>query len=435
MPKKSPLSPFSIDTPTAVFYIILQMAHSNENGLSEAERRERYRELRRELRTQKYALKAEKLKQRNERLALRGSRKAPYSAERLLENLKDRYYRLTNSVRVHGFVFLVGSALLFGLNIFTSPGVLWSFYPIAGWAIGMGAHLQALLNRRRDVQQLSKAQEAPEETVKTLRRYQKSVGAWNQHRTSYLLTNAYLLGINLWSMIYGGYFFLWALIPAGAWAIGLGCHWMANIGKRKRLADKLADEGFPVAGLRGGRIGARSRAYSDATLYGKAQAIRDELLAKYRDNDKLQAHWSDVEPLLNTLTEQIGELEKKRAEFDALMKTFSVADLEDELDKVKRKEQVATDDYLKQEYRRSITQYESHLKAASGLAHHRELLDLRLTSAFHLVKQLEIDTVRLLSVDSFAEPSSLGALRAKTEETQLFLEDFKKGMSELEGEI
>ncbi|MBN2351640.1 MAG: 2TM domain-containing protein [Spirochaetales bacterium] len=412
------------------------MAHLNDDGLSEADRRERYRELRRELRNQKLELKTEQLRMRNEKRALRVNRKAPFSAERLLESLKNRFFRLSTSVRVHGFVFLSTFALLFAINLF-APGLFvpWSVMVAMSWGIGMGAHLQALLNRRRDVKQLSKAQDAPDEAARNLRRYQKSVGAWNQHRTAFLLTNALVWFINIWSMLLGPYSVPWAAFLTGAWGIGLGCHWMGHIGRRRMLADKLASDGFPVADLRGGRIGAPARAYSDATLFGKAQGIRDELLAKYRENDKLQAHWSDVEPLLNTLTEQIGELEKKRTEFDALMKTFSVADLEDELEKVRRKEQVTTDDFLKQEYRRSITQYESHLKAASGLAHHRELLDLRLSSAFHLVKQLEIDTVRLLSVDSFAEPSSLAALRAKTEETQLFLEDFKKGMNELEGEF
>jgi hypothetical protein len=412
------------------------MAYTENEGESGANQRERYRELRRELRGQKYALKAERLQLRNEKRALKAVKKAPFSAERLLENLKNRYFRLTNSVRVHGFVFLSTFALMFAINIF-APGLFvpWSVMAALGWGIGMGAHLQALRNRSREVKQLSKAQEAPDDTARTLRRYQKSAGAWNQHLTAFLITNALVWFINVWSMLLGPYSVPWALFVTGSWGIGLGCHWMANIGRRKMLADKLAADGFPVAGLRGGRIGAPARAYAGTTLYGKAQAVRDELLAKYRDNDKLQAHWSDVEPLLNTLTEQIGELEKKRSEFDALMKSFSVDDLENELEEVRRKERVTTDEYLKQEYRRSIVQYENHLKAASGLAHHRELLDLRLTSAFHLVKQLEIDTVRLLSVDSYAEPSSLAALRAKTEETQLFLEDFKKGMSELERDI
>jgi hypothetical protein len=379
----------------------------------------------------KHELKRRRRDERSRRQQERAAVKQKNPVERIYENLKTRYYAQVNSIRVHGFVFLATAALLIGLNIFTSPMHPWAFYPIAGWAIGLGAHFQALLNRRREVKQLSQAQSIPEEAVTTLRRYQKSVGAWNQHLMSFLMTNGFLWGINLITSTA----FLWAGIVTGAWGIGLGCHWMANVARRKMLADKLASEGLPLKRLRGGRIGGPPRVYSGASQYGKAQAIRDDLLAKYRTNDRLSEHWSDVEPLLNTLTEQIGELEKKRAEFDALMKTLSIDGLENDLEEVRRKEQLTADSLLKTEYQRSIVQYESHLKAAAGLAHHRELLDLRLNSAFHLVKQLEIDTVRLLSVDSFAEPSSFAALRAKTEETQLFLEDFKKGLAELEQEM
>jgi hypothetical protein len=349
---------------------------------------------------------------------------------RVLDSLKRRLQTQLSAIRIHGFLFLAASALFVLLNIMSGTWFPWAFFPIAGWAIGLGGHLQALLNRRREVSQWSQVPDLQEETGRVLRQYQRSVGAWNQHRTAFLLVNGYLWGINLITSTA----FLWAAIVTGAWGIGLGCHWMANTARRKFLKNKLKEMGLDTMKNEGIRLPGRGET-ADGTLAAKARAITENLTRQYRENDRLRDHWAELAPLLATAVDQIAELEKKRADFDRLTHSFSVDDLEEELEKARRKRERTTDELLRQEYDRSIVQYEQHLKAAGELSHHRELLDLRLNGAFQLIRQLEIDTVRLLSVETFAEPSSLSSLRAKTNENQLFLDDFKKSLMELEQEL
>ncbi len=350
---------------------------------------------------------------------------------RVLDSLKKRLHTQLSSIRIHGFLFLAVSALLVGLNIMSTP-FPWAFFPIAGWSIGLGGHWQALFNRRREVNQLSQVPDLEEETGRILRQYQKSVGAWGQHRTAFLMVNGYLWGINLITSTA----FLWAAIVTGAWGIGFVCHWMAHTPRLKFLKEKLRSLGLDLDTMRNSRIRLpRREAATGAGLAGQARAIAENLMHQYRENDRLRDHWSDLEPLLTTAVEQIAELEKKKDDFDRLTHSFSVDDLEEELEKAKRKRERTTDDLLRREYDRSIIQYGQHLKAAEGLTHHRELLELRLNGAFQLVKQLEIDTIRLLNMESFAEPSSLAALRARTDENQVFLDDFKKSLLELENEL
>jgi hypothetical protein len=360
---------------------------------------------------------------------LRASGKPWYT--RVLDNLRRRLQTQLSSIRIHGFLFLAVSALLIGLNVMSTP-FPWAYFPIAAWGIGIAGHLQALLNRRREVGQLTQVPDIQEETGRVLRQYQKSVGAWNQHRTAFLMVNGYLWGINLITSTA----FLWAAIVTGAWGIGFGCHWMANSARRKFLREKLKGMNLDWRTMKtaGRRLPGRPDA-DENSLAGRARTISENLLRQYRENDRLRDHWAGIEPLLKTTVEQIAELEKKRDDFDRLTHSFSVDDLEEELAKARVKRERTMDDLLRQEYDRSIAQYQQHLKAAAGLTHHRELLELRLNGAFQLVKQLEIDTIRLLNVESFTEPSSLSALRAKTDENQLFLDDFKQSLIELERDL
>jgi hypothetical protein len=372
-----------------------------------------------------------------ERAARRAARKQTDKPwyNRVLDNLKQRLHTQTSAIRIHGFLYLSVSALLIALNLFSTP-FPWAFIPIAAWGIGMGGHVQAFLNRRREVSQLSQTPDLAEAPGRVLRQYQKSLGTWRQHLSAFLLTNILIWGINISTMIFGRYFVPWALFVTGPWGIGFICHWMANTARRRQLAEKLKGLGLDLRTMRSIAPSPLFRnADGETGLAGQARAIADHLIRQYRENERLRDRLGDLEPLLNTTVDQIAELEKKRDEFDRITHSFSTTDLEDELAKVKIKRERTTDALLGREYDKSIAQYEQHLKAAGELTHHRELLDLRLNGAFRLVKQLEIDTVRLLSMDGLAEPGSLAALRARTDENQAFLEDFRKSLMELEQDL
>lgn len=354
-----------------------------------------------------------------------GGQTARSAVARAAKGVRRRYESQSVSIKIHGFVFLVCSAGLVFLNLL-SPVHPWAYYPIAGWGIGFLAHLRTLLNRRRELGQLSALPPAvPDEAVAVLRQHQRSRGAWAQHLTAYLGCNAYLMGINLIT----SRSFLWFLIVAGAWGIGLGCHWMANSAKLGRLRERLRELGIDLGALRPAFGPAGSAEYHPLT--DKARAMVEQMAAKYKANKGIRSHWNEIEPLLGTALAQIRELETKSIEFDRLTASISDSGIERDLEELKRKRSLSAAPLLRKEYDKSIAQYESHLKASSDLKQHREILDLRLASAINLVKQLEIDTVRLASLDAYEEPASLGLLRAKTDENQAFLEDFGDGMEKL----
>lgn len=347
--------------------------------------------------------------------------------ERAFASLKRRLRGLAAGFRTHLFVFGVVNAICIGLNltIAQAGGFPWAFFPLFGWGVGIAANLQAFLNRRREVAQLSRVPGIGEEAGRLFRKYQKAVGALAQHRTVFLAVNFLLFGTNLIT----SFVFPWFLFPLAAWSIGFFPHLMGNLAKRKALAEDLKEHGIDVKKLGDGAV---LKETAPGSYASQAQAVKERLLKNLKTNQVVRERWGEIEPLLSTYVAQIGELENKRAELDRVMQNLSLGGIEHELKTVKAKRERVTDEMLLREYDKSIAQYEGHLKAATGLMHHYEILDLRLNGAYHLLNKLELDTVRLAHADSLAEPASLSALRGKTEEMQLFLEDFTKGIDELE---
>jgi len=350
---------------------------------------------------------------------------AKSAVARAAESIRRRYESQSASTKIHGFAFLVGSAGFVFLNAISTP-FPWAFFPIAGWCVGLGAHLRAFLSRRRELGQISALPpESPDEAVYLIRKYQLCRGSWDQHLAAYVTANAYVWGINLiTSMV-----FPWAAFVTGLWGIGLGCHWIANSGKRARLKLRLRELGIDLYALRPFYGSAGSSAYHPLT--DKARAHADQMAAKYKANKGSRGHWNEIEPLLGTALAQIQELETKSIEFDRLAASISDSGIERDLADLRRKRALAGTPLLQKEYDKSIAQYESHLKASTDLRQHREILDLRLASAINLIKQLEIDTLRLSNLVSYEEPASLALLRDKTDENQAFLEDFRSGMEKL----
>jgi hypothetical protein len=360
--------------------------------------------------------------------AAAAAREKRTALSRATENIRRRFETQSVSTKIHAFVFLVFSAGFIFLNRISTP-FPWAFFPIAAWAIGLCGHFRAFLSRRRELGQIeAMPPEASEDAVRLLRLHQLSRGAWAQHLAVYVSVNAYLWGINaITSMA-----FPWAAIVSGSWGIGLVCHRIANSAKLKKLKRRLREAGIDLDSLRSsfGTSGNGSAAYHPLT--DKARALVEGMAAKYKADKGIRGHWSEIEPLVKTAVAQIEELESKSIEFDRLTASIQDSGLERDLAELKRKRALAETALLQKEYDRSISQFETHLKSSSDLRQHREILDLRLSSAINLIKQLDIDSVRLASLDGYEEPASLALLRAKTDENQSFLEDFRSGLDKLE---
>jgi hypothetical protein len=362
----------------------------------------------------------------------KGKRKTGSRYERVLSSLKRRLGGQTGSIRIHTFVFAAVNVFLISLNATIAGGFPWSYFPLAGWAIGLLGHLRAYLNRRREVKQLEALPGLAEEPGRIVRAYQRSEGAFGQHATAFASVNAFLIGINLITAYFANNWFLWSLIPLGGWSIGFFSHLLANTARRKMLGDRLAEYGIRIGPLKK----TRSLAVPAGTDFrSQAIALKEHLSKEYKDSAALKDRWAEIEPLISTFVSQIDDLEKKRDRLNQIMQSVSLPEIKQELSSLKEKHDRTAAGLLKKEYERSISQYESHLKAATELDHHREIIDLRIDSAFKILKQLEMDAARLANTDVYSEPSSLTALRSKTEEMQDFLADFQKGLAELEREL
>jgi hypothetical protein len=342
---------------------------------------------------------------------------------RMAEDLERRYEAQSVSLRIHGFVFAACSAGIIFLNTISTP-YPWAFFPIAGWAIGLGCHAQAFLNRRRERAQAGRAANASDQAARLLRNYQLGEGAWKQHRAAFVLANGFLWGVNAITTMA----FPWAAIVTGAWAIGLASHWIARSSKRRRQRGELAKEGVDgsVLGSRGPSAGAA------LPLTAEARSIAMRMEAANRGGKEAKARWSELGPLLGTAIAQIEELELKSAQFDRLVSAIPDIRGASGLEELRRKRDAAATEALRAEYDRSIAQRESQLKSMADLRQHREILGLRLSGALDLVRQLELDGARVASLEGYGEPAGLSLLRRKTEETQRFLEDARAGMDSLD---
>lgn len=50
---------------------------------------------------------------------------------------------------MHLGVYVIVNAALFALNMLTSPDMLWFYWPLLGWGVGMAIHAMAILTEGR----------------------------------------------------------------------------------------------------------------------------------------------------------------------------------------------------------------------------------------------------------------------------------------------
>lgn len=354
-----------------------------------------------------------------------GRRERSSWQENKLAALTRRREGMGLSLKIHGFVYVACSGLLVFLNAVTTA-FPWSYFPIAGWAIGLGAHALAYLKSRRDRDSVASASGLSYEAINGLSYYQRMRGAWNQHLSAFLLTNAYLVGINLISSPR----FPWSAIPAMAWMVGLVAHGIHNSAKRASLARRLIDLGVDGALL--GRVGLialpQKPSHPEAE---RAKAIAARALAAYKRNSPPGFRLAELEPLLDSAVAQVAEIEDRRAQFDAQSTRRQMDDLESDIDELKTRQEATQDPRLRDEYQRAIDQYGGHLNALAEMSRRREVLDLRLASALRLVQQAELDGLRMMEMGGSEDLAALSMLKAKLAENQGLLDDFRQGLESL----
>ena len=87
---------------------------------------------------------------------------------------------------------------------------------------------------------------------------------------------------------------------------------------------------------------------------------------------------------------------------------------------------------LKNEYKRSIAQFEKHRKSIIDIVNQKELFTIRLSSAIALLNQIKLDTARMKHAQNISENYSFQELQQKTDEIQEYLVHFQDEMDKLE---
>lgn len=57
-----------------------------------------------------------------------------------LRRIAEKRARARLGFYIHASSFVLVSAMQFGINLFTTPWVLWSVFPITGWGLGVAIH-------------------------------------------------------------------------------------------------------------------------------------------------------------------------------------------------------------------------------------------------------------------------------------------------------
>ncbi|MCW8965175.1 MAG: 2TM domain-containing protein [Candidatus Pacearchaeota archaeon] len=353
------------------------------------------------------------------------------------ERLKKKIIRKANRAMIgfsaHAIVYGAVNVLVFILYLLLTPFVHpWFYYLLGGWGIGLLSHYQYIRNTKKDKEQILPIKDLNPEQIAALRRLQKSDSAFRQHRTAFVSVIGYLFGINM--ITYSK--FLWFVFPALAWGVGLTAHWAVYRAKKKYLAEELTDAGLSWTDIKKHK-GTQYTGHTATSEYKEkfieAVQIKNDLLQQLEADRELQLHFGgELETLLNTFIKQIDELIQRDSGLNKVLTKVSEEEVEKALISLKVKLNQTDDSYLKAEYEKTINQYVKQKASITELKNAKEVIYLRVTSSYTLLKQMQLDVARMKNIATVGEPPSLTQLREKSSEISLYLEDLKQSYIELE---
>jgi uncharacterized coiled-coil DUF342 family protein len=164
-------------------------------------------------------------------------------------------------------------------------------------------------------------------------------------------------------------------------------------------------------------------------LVAQARVMRDELLRQLGEHREVEEQMgAEVRELLNTYAEQLELLVLKNHDFSSALGGLSEQEIDREVAALRQKLEGTEHPGLRQEYEKSIAQLERQRRSVQELGHQREILGLRIQSAFTLLKQLQLDFVRLKNASSAADVQSLASLKSRSTE----ISDYLEGLEDLE---
>ncbi len=354
------------------------------------------------------------------------------SISKRLQSLRTRVARSVDraqtGLRVHATAFLAVNGMLNVLNLVVLRGRFWwAYFPLAAWGIGLAVHTQAVLNRVRRKRQIMSLDDVEDERLTLISRIQRSEGRYRIHRMAYLASNLFLLGTNL--LTGGPRPFPWVMFPVVGWGVGLILHRAAHRSRRARWRREIEDTGGTFAAIASPR---RTSAPAEDPALASSRQIRDELLQQVSGDPELERQLgAELQPLLTGFVEQIGKLTTRRHEIEQALQDIDRKEMETELERLRQRLPDARDDSLRTEYTRAIEQHEQQVQSLEKLESRREIIDLRITSGHMMLKQLQLDALRLKSIDVSSDDSALVPLKKKTSEISRYLDDLQQTFDEM----
>ena len=196
-----------------------------------------------------------------------------------------------------------------------------------------------------------------------------------------------------------------------------------------------SDSSLPLEGERSAR-----RPDSDGTEnrseYGfvlkEVSDTRDSLLRQVEADEDLKATCGpDFAQLMENYVSRIDSLAAMSEELGHTLSTFSEEDLQKEIDELKAKQEKAENGYVRQEYEKTINQYERQRQSLTELREQKEVVHLRLTASLLTIRQIQLDLSGMKSMASTTEPASVKLLREKSDELSHYLDDLRSGYQSL----
>jgi hypothetical protein len=338
-----------------------------------------------------------------------------------------RAQRALTGFRVHFTAFAGVNIFFFIIWLLTGAGHPWFLYPLGAWGIGLLSHLNPVLQRFRQRREVEALPDLTNKETRHLKRMHRSRTGFAAHFVASAALSGYLMMIDVITL--GT--FPWSFIPTAVLGLGVFLHWSAYGPKMRKIKREIRAwiEGGGKRSVEAAELEAGDR---EPPAVQEASALRRKIIRQIEEMEKDHpAIGADMRPLLDTYFQQVRQLAVKSHEIETLLTQLPQIELQQDRVRLKNRMERVESDRLKEEYEKSILEVDRQLASIKELSHNNEVLELRLSSAVNLMKQLQLDLARVKGA-SISNTASFGMLKEKSDELSSYIDDLESGYEELE---
>ncbi len=289
------------------------------------------------------------------------------------------------------------------------------------------SHLNPVLQRFRQRREVEALPDLTNKETRYLKRMHRSRTGFAAHLVASASLSGYLMMIDVITL--GT--FPWALIPTAVLGLGVFLHWSAY-GPKIRKIKKEIRTWIEGGGRRSVEAAEHEAGDREPPVVQEASALRRKIIRQIEEMEKDHpAIGADMRPLLDTYFQQVRQLATKSYEIETLIGQLPQIELQQDRVRLKNRMERVESDRLKEEYEKSILEVDRQLASIKELSHNSEVLELRLSSAVNLMKQLQLDLARVKGA-SISNTTSFSMLKDKSDELSRYIEDLESGYEELE---